>query len=113
MSVYIHKSAINKIYSADVIEHEEKYYVRVSDVAHVLGAKQPFTFSSDIVKYFEGNHVIKTGVATEPFRRPDDNARTPYIEVSNIVYYLQTAKMGQPLSANNKRRLIAELEAYL
>ena len=113
MSIYIHKSTIQRIYSADVIEHEESYYVRVSDVAHVLGAKQPFTFSSDIVKFFEGHQVIKTGVATEPFRRTEDTSRTPYIEVRDLVYYLQMAKMGQPLSANNKRRLIAELEAYL
>ncbi len=110
--MYIHHLVTTRVNRVSVIEFNESFYVRLWDIAQLLGVKQPFQLVADM-KEFLGEEAILSGEATEPYRFKEDTSRALYMEVRNVVFYLRRARIRQKFSNNIKAQLVTELEAFM
>lgn len=94
-----------------VVEHEFISYVRTRDIADALGVKQPFEFTSDIRKSL-GGHSVLSGEDTRAFRHEEDNSRTTYTKVLDMIQFLKTGTMNHKTNGT-KQDIIDILEAYM
>ena len=74
-------------HNVKVVTYNHVSYVRTRDIADALGIKQPFEFTSNIRKIM-GGHVVLSGEDTKEFRCEEDNTRTPYVRVSDMIDFL-------------------------
>ena len=78
---------VSRPLEAKVYPYNGKYYFRTSDIAILLGVKNPFAFTADI-KDILGDKVILKGAATEKFRGPDNGKRVTFIEGKELLNVL-------------------------
>lgn len=98
-------------HNVKVVEHENISYVRTRDIADALGVKQPFEFTSNIRETL-GGHTVLNGEDTKDFRSGDDNARTPFIKVSDMISFLEQGVLKHKTNGT-RQNVIAVLQAYM
>ena len=79
---------ITRTITVEVIPFEGKNYVRTREIANLLEIKQPFEFASDIKKY--NNTFILSEEDTEHIRTSTDRKNVTFIELDNLLEYLDT-----------------------
>ena len=98
-------------HNVKVVEHENISYVRTRDIADALGVKQPFEFTSDIRETL-GGQVVLNGEDTKDFRSGTDNARTPYVKVSDMIKFIEQGIINHRTNGTRKD-VIAVLQTYM
>ena len=88
-------------------------YLKVRDVAAVLGIKQPFEFTADIKKK-HGPDSIKTGYDLPHLLNTDDTKRATYVSFKDLYDFL-TINPNWKLRMNQakKAELITELGQFV
>lgn len=95
---------IKKELRIEKIEYMGEVYVRTKEVASFLGVKQPFEFNGDIRRW--NGAVILKGQATENFRGQDDEARTTFITIRDMVRFLEQGTINHKISWEYKNAVL-------
>lgn len=82
---YLNTCYIQKI---KIYHYQNNTYLRIKDLARVLGVKQEFEFTNKI-REIMGYGVILKGPCTACFRGPDDTSRTTFISLLAAYRMLQ------------------------
>lgn len=86
-----------------------RWYARTRDIAWLLGIKQQFEFTSDIKRAL-GEDVILKYERTEPFRFKGDVPRTTYIEITDVIKFLNSSSIHHKMLIEKKDEFIRELK---
>lgn len=102
-----------KLYKNKVTKETTQYYLKIRDVAAVLGIKQPFEFASDI-KEKMGKDVVKDGHALPNLLATDDTKRATYISIEDLYNYLTiNTNWRQKMNLKKRLELVLELKTLL
>lgn len=93
-----------------IYKHKYRYYMRTRDVASILGVKQQYEFNRNIKQEFMDDKIILKGKSTEPFRTEDDCERTTFINVSDLILFLEAGNINHKFNIDKRNFLITYLK---
>jgi len=79
---------VKRIIQAEIIRHEGETYLRVGELASLLGLGQKSQFAANIRKKL-GAESLLSGERSRPFRTSKDSDKTTFITAKNMLFYLE------------------------
>ena len=96
---------VKRTLTAEVIAHENEYYMRTREVAQVLGVKQQYEFNADIKRSL-GSKAILKGEDTLDFRGIDDTDKTTFINIKKLIIFLQCGEINHKMIQGKKEEVL-------
>lgn len=101
--------SVKRELSIEIITYEGDNFMRIREIAGVLGVKQQYEFTSDIKKTIGKNKVLN-GDDTVEFRTQDDERRTVFINTKDLLLYLLNGtNIPHKIIPSKKEEMINEL----
>ena len=102
---------VKKELRIEKIEYNNEIYVRTKEVAVFLGVKQPFEFNSAI-KNWSRTAILK-GKDTEDFRNTTDEARTTFINIKDMIKFLEQGLIPHKMEQSSKEKVLVAFKNAL
>ena len=97
-----------RLVQVKLFEYEGNKYVRMRELAYLLGIKQPFEFTRTIKQHSES--AILKGVTTKDFRDDIDNNTTIFVNLKELYAFLLDGERVHRLLLPIREMLILELQ---